>query len=72
MSSLETYEEGFIAGKKGATLLTHPIKKEETKECEETSKKYRYCILQGNPTLWEQGYMDGFNSVLEENRKKKS
>lgn len=65
-----TYEEGCVAGKKAATLLIHPIKKEESKECEESSKTYKYCILQGNPSLWEQGYMEGFNSILEERRKK--
>jgi len=72
MNTIDTFEDGYRAGQKAAILLIHPVKKEESKECDEASKKYKYCILQGNPTLWEQGYMDGFNSVLEENRKKKS
>lgn len=72
MLESKTYVEGFKAGVRGATVLTHPIKKEEAKECEEASKTYKSYMLLDKPSFWEQGYMDGFNSVLEDNRKKKS
>jgi len=67
-----TYDEGYIAGVTGASILIHPVKKEEDESCEEVSKSYKKYMLLDAPTLWEQGYMDGFNSVLEAKRKKKS
>jgi len=70
MSTIETYAEGFAAGKRGASLLIHSVKKEEDAHCEEASNTYKKYMLLDRPTLWEQGYMDGYNLILEENRKR--
>lgn len=69
-SQNKEYKEGFRAGVKGASLLVHPVRKEENESCEEASKTFKKYMLLDYPTFWESGYVDGFNSVLEERKKK--